>query len=61
MVLRIVDVVVAEGLEAILRFGVAVIKKNAETILELEFEKCLEFLQTGIFDVYKVWTLGILL
>jgi len=56
MVLRIVDVVVAEGLEAILRFGVAVMKKNAETILELEFEKCLEFLQAGLFDVYKVWT-----
>jgi ecotropic viral integration site 5 protein len=54
MVLRIVDVVVAEGLEAILRFGVAVMKKNAETILELEFEKCLDFLQTGLFDVYKV-------
>jgi hypothetical protein len=54
MVLRIVDVVVAEGLEAILRFGVAVMKKNAETILELEFEKCLEFLQIGLFDVYKV-------
>jgi hypothetical protein len=29
-------------------------KKNAETVLELEFEKCLDFLQTGLFDVYKV-------
>jgi ecotropic viral integration site 5 protein len=54
MVMRIFDVVIAEGLEAILRFGVAVMKKNAETILELEFEKCMEFLQTGLFDVYKV-------
>ena len=54
MVMRIVDIVIAEGLEAILRFGVAVMKKNAETILELEFEKCLDFLQTGLFDVYKV-------
>ena len=54
MVVRIVDIVVAEGLEAILRFGVALMKKNAETVLELEFEKCLDFLQTGLFDVYKV-------
>ena len=54
MVMRIFDVVIAEGLEAILRFGVAVMKKNAETVLELEFEKCMEFLQTGLFDVYKV-------
>lgn len=54
MVVRIVDIVVAEGLEAILRFGVALMKRNAETVLELEFEKCLDFLQTGLFDVYKV-------
>jgi len=54
MVVRIFDIVVAEGLEAILRFGVAVMKRNAETVLELEFEKCVEFLQTGLFDVYKV-------
>jgi hypothetical protein len=54
MVVRIVDVVIAEGLEAILRFGVALMKKNAEAILELEFEKCLDFLQTGLFDVYKI-------
>jgi len=54
MVVRIFDVVIAEGLEAILRFGVALMKRNAETLLELEFEKCLDFLQTGIFDVYKV-------
>lgn len=60
MVVRIFDIVVAEGLEAILRFGVAVMKRNAETVLELEFEKCLEFLQTGLFDVYKVffWRFG---
>ena len=56
IVVRIVDIVVAEGLAAILRFGVALMKRNAETVLELEFEKCLDFLQTGLFDVYKVQT-----
>jgi len=56
MVVRIFDVVISEGLEAILRFGVALMKRNAETLLELEFEKCLDFLQTGLFDVYKVST-----
>jgi ecotropic viral integration site 5 protein len=54
LVVRILDIVIAEGLESILRFGVAVMKKNAETLLELEFEKCLDFLQTGLFDIYKV-------
>ena len=54
IVVRILDIVIAEGLEAVLRFGVAVMKRNAETVLEMEFEKCLDFLQTGLFDVYKV-------
>lgn len=54
LVVRILDIVIAEGLEAILRFGVAVMKKNAEAVLELEFERCLDFLQTGLFDTYKV-------
>jgi ecotropic viral integration site 5 protein len=54
IVVRILDIVIAEGLEAVLRFGVAVMKRNADVILELEFEKCLDFLQTGLFDVYKV-------
>ncbi|KAK9477670.1 rab-GTPase-TBC domain-containing protein, partial [Lipomyces japonicus] len=52
IVLRIFDVVVAEGLEAILRFGVALIRKNADAIVRLEFEELLNFLKNNLFDVY---------
>ncbi|KAK9465330.1 rab-GTPase-TBC domain-containing protein [Lipomyces arxii] len=52
IVLRIFDVVVAEGLEAILRFGVALMKKNEEMITQLEFDSLLLFLKNKLFDVY---------
>lgn len=52
IVLRIFDIVVAEGLEAILRFGVALMRRNAETILQLEFDALLGFLKDRLFDVY---------
>ncbi|KAK9379862.1 rab-GTPase-TBC domain-containing protein [Kockiozyma suomiensis] len=52
IVLRIFDIVVAEGLEAILRFGVALIRKNEEAIVQLEFDALVTFLKDGLFDIY---------
>ncbi|KAK9454517.1 rab-GTPase-TBC domain-containing protein [Dipodascopsis uninucleata] len=52
MVLRIFDIVVAEGLEAILRFGIALMRRNAETIMSLEFDALVNFLKDRLFDVY---------
>jgi hypothetical protein len=52
IVMRIYDIVIAEGIEAILRFGVALVKKNADTILSLEFDAVLTFLKEKIFDYY---------
>lgn len=52
LVMRIFDIVIAEGIEAILRFGVALIRNNASTILSLEFDALLTFLKEKIFDYY---------
>lgn len=54
LVTRIFDIIIAEGLEAILRFGVALMRKNASTILSLEFDAVLPFLKEKIFDYYLV-------
>ncbi|KAK9390241.1 rab-GTPase-TBC domain-containing protein [Lipomyces mesembrius] len=52
IVLRIFDIVVAEGLEAILRFGVALLRRNVDAIVDLEFDVLVNFLKNGLFDVY---------
>lgn len=52
IVLRIFDVVMAEGIEAMLRFAVGLVRRNASTILTLEFEPLLAFLKENIFDFY---------
>lgn len=54
IVQRIVDVVMAEGIEAMLRFAVGLIKRNADRILEMEFETLLAFLKENIFDEYVI-------
>src|SRR5271170_4740278 len=56
IVMRIYDIVIAEGIEAILRFGVALMKKNADLILSLEFDAVLTFLKEKIFDYYLMDT-----
>lgn len=53
IVLRIFDIVIAEGSEAILKFGVALMKRNADTIMSLEFDDVLAFLKEKIFDYYN--------
>ncbi|KAJ1566646.1 GTPase-activating protein, partial [Cladochytrium tenue] len=52
IVFRIMDIVLAEGLEAIFRFSFALLRRNQEVIQTLEFEALLEFLKVGLFDVY---------
>lgn len=58
IVMRIFDIVIAEGVEAILRFGVALMCKNANTLLNLEFDALLTFLKENIFDCYLMEELG---
>jgi len=62
VVFRIMDIVVGMscylhpnpgvGIEAVFRFSFALLKRNQEAILTMEFEKALDFLKTGLFDVY---------
>ena len=53
MVFRIMDIVFAEGYDAVLRFSLALIQKNQDTIIATtEFEAILDFLQNGLFDEY---------
>ncbi|KAI8817678.1 rab-GTPase-TBC domain-containing protein [Fimicolochytrium jonesii] len=52
-VFRIMDVMFAEGVDAMLKFALALVKKNSDKILALtEFEQLLEFLKNGLFDAY---------
>jgi hypothetical protein len=46
--------VFAEGIEAVFRFSIALLLKAEEELLNLEFEGILKFLQTKLFDYYKV-------
>lgn len=52
MVLRIFDVVIAEGLESILKFALNLMIKNHDHLLKLKFEELLEFLKEKIFYYY---------
>jgi len=53
LVLRVFDLLFSEGLEApILKFGIVLMKKNAETLLGMEFDTLGQFLKERLFDVY---------
>ncbi|KAI9193509.1 rab-GTPase-TBC domain-containing protein [Polychytrium aggregatum] len=52
LVLRILDIVFAEGIESVVRFSLALMKRNKDEIVKLDFENALDFLKNGLFDVY---------
>ncbi|KAI5787632.1 rab-GTPase-TBC domain-containing protein, partial [Peziza echinospora] len=53
LVLRVFDLLFSEGLEgAVLKFGVVLMRKNADILLEKEFEALGPFLKEKLFDVY---------
>ena len=54
LVLRVYDLILSEGLEsAILKFGIALMQKNAEALLKLEDISSLKtFLNERLFDAY---------
>ncbi|CAI8494419.1 unnamed protein product [Hanseniaspora opuntiae] len=51
-VIRIFDIILLEGLEALLKFALAAIIKNEQKILNLQFDELLEFLKGDLFNVY---------
>ncbi|KAK4688869.1 ecotropic viral integration site 5 protein, partial [Tremellales sp. Uapishka_1] len=54
LVYRVLDIVFAEGIEAIFRFSVALLKRSEDKLSELEFEQILNYLQTDLFEMYRV-------
>lgn len=53
LVLRIYDLILSEGLEAILKFGIVLMQKNAATLLGMNDMSALTtFLRDRLFDVY---------
>ncbi|GJN92342.1 hypothetical protein Rhopal_005372-T1 [Rhodotorula paludigena] len=52
LVSSVFDLVFAEGVEAVFRFAVALLKRNETHLLTLEFEDLIEFLKNGLFEVY---------
>lgn len=47
------DIVFAEGIEAVFRFSLALLKKSEEKLVQLDFEQILQFLQADLFEVYR--------
>ncbi|KAI1634035.1 rab-GTPase-TBC domain-containing protein [Biscogniauxia mediterranea] len=53
LVLRIYDLILSEGLEAILKFGIVLMQKNATTLLGMtDMGQLTTFLKDKVFDVY---------
>ncbi|KAM3159547.1 GTPase-activating protein GYP5 [Lachancea thermotolerans] len=51
-VLRIFDIILVEGVDAILKFAVVLMIRNEKTLLALQFDQLLEFLKDGLFAYY---------
>lgn len=53
LVLRIYDLILSEGLEAIIKFGIVLMQKNATTLLAMsDMVSLTNFLKDRLFDVY---------
>lgn len=50
---RVLDIVLAEGIEAIFRFSLALLRKSEDEFLKLEFEDIIAYLQGDMFEVYR--------
>ncbi|KAL1748868.1 RabGAP/TBC, partial [Schizophyllum fasciatum] len=54
VVFRIYDHVLANGIEAIFGFSIALLHRNEETLLKMKFDEILGFLNMKLFDIYKL-------
>ncbi|KAK8845526.1 hypothetical protein IAR55_006241 [Kwoniella newhampshirensis] len=53
LVYRVLDIVFAEGIEAIFRFSLALLQLSEDKLIDLEFEQILNYLQSDLFEVYR--------
>lgn len=51
---RVLDIVFAEGVEAIFRFSLALLRRSEDQLLDLDFEQILGYLQSDLFEIYRV-------
>lgn len=51
-VLRIYDVIITEGIEAVLKFALNLMIRNEQALLALAFDQLLEFLKNRLFAIY---------
>jgi len=54
IVFRIYDNCLASGIEAMFAFSLALLLKNEATLLTLKFDELLSFLNTRVFEVYRL-------
>lgn len=54
LVYRVLDIVFAEGIEAMFRFSLALLRRSEDRLLDLEFEEILAFLQSDLFEIYRL-------
>ena len=52
IVYRILDAVFSEGIDAVFRFAIALLRKNEDKLLTLDFENCLDFVKLNLTRVY---------
>ncbi|KAH8923763.1 RabGAP/TBC [Atractiella rhizophila] len=50
----IYDLIFAEGLEAVFRFALSLMKNNEAKLVQLEFEQLLNFLKSGMYEGYRL-------
>ncbi|KAI7852043.1 rab-GTPase-TBC domain-containing protein, partial [Circinella umbellata] len=50
---RVFDMVLLEGSHVVLRFALALMFRNQHTLLNLDFEALVDFLNNSVFDTYK--------
>ena len=52
LVYRVFDIIFAEGIEALFRFSLALLKQAESRLVEMDFEQLLKYLQMDIFEQY---------
>ncbi|GMM37110.1 GTPase-activating protein [Saccharomycopsis crataegensis] len=54
IVIRIFDVILAEGIESSLKFAIALMMKNEDKLLQFNFDQLLEYLKDKLFEYYII-------
>lgn len=61
LVFRVLDVLFTDGPYIVLHFALALLHRNQHTLLNMEHDDLVDFLNNGIFDSYQVSSLNVIL